>query len=246
MLNSMFRRRRSGFRQAAARHPEVFRPRVAVAMAIALALAASVASDTRAATSPIESSFADDQEAFQANSDTRRKTSPVTLSSANAAAGEDIAGQIFQSEVVSARSVATFARSVKPFGLLMNESFNPVFPHGGFETGPKGLSGRGLYNTIETLHGPRPARGGWAGNDESASPAANSSASSNALAQFWEQSASADFVFDHTASDGSANGAVTGAENVLIPLPAAAWSALSVMGGVGAFAGIRRMFRRGK
>jgi len=242
MLSSMLRRRRSGFRQAAAPHPGISRPFVAATVAIALAIVASMTPDTRAASSQLQSSLSSDQEIFQANSD--RKTSPVALSSADATAGEDIAAQIFQTEVVSARSVATFARSVKPFGLLMNENFNPVFPAGGYETGPRGLSGRGLANMIETLHGPRPMRGGWSGTDDADTGAAKSSTSSSALAQFWEQSASADFVFDQIASDGGANAAGPGAGNVLIPLPAAAWSALSVMGGVGVFAGIRRVFRR--
>ena len=239
-------RRSFGFRPAAAPHPDHARPLAAAVTAIVLALIASVASDVQAASAPLGSALSNDQEIVQPNPADSRKTTSGGLSRVDPAAGDAVAEQIFQSEFMSARSVATFARSAKPLGVLMSESFSPVFAPGGFDTGPKGLSGRGLYNTITTLHGPRPTRGSWAGADSLDTVVAESSTASAALAQFWEQSASADFVFDQSGSDAGANAAGVGAANVLIPLPAAAWSALSVMGGVGIFAGIRRAFRRSR
>jgi hypothetical protein len=66
---------------------------------------------------------------------------------------------------------------------------------------------------------------------------------------FWDDAASARSAVDDRASGSAdfasqANGRSEAHSNVMIPLPMAAWSGLSVLGGVGIVGGLRRLKRR--
>jgi hypothetical protein len=64
---------------------------------------------------------------------------------------------------------------------------------------------------------------------------------------FWDDAASARSAVDDRASAdlaSPANGRSEAHSNVMIPLPMAAWSGLSVLGGVGIVGGLRRLKRR--
>jgi hypothetical protein len=75
--------------------------------------------------------------------------------------------------------------------------------------------------------------------------------SSSLSLEFWDDATSARSAVDDRAT-GAAEFAVQGHvragahSNVMIPLPMAAWSGLSVLGGMGFAAGVRRVARRGR
>lgn len=73
-------------------------------------------------------------------------------------------------------------------------------------------------------------------------------ASSNTLSlEFWDDATSARSAVDDRsvrAGEASQGNGRSGHSNVMIPLPMAAWSALSVLGGVGFVSGIRKVARR--
>jgi hypothetical protein len=101
--------------------------------------------------------------------------------------------------------------------------------------GASDLHGSGLEETIRALRG---------GGDHHASK------SDNLFLTFWkddpsnESDAAADFGnLPIDAANVTGVGGI-GAGNVLIPLPSALFSGLSVMGGLSAMAGIRRFFKR--
>jgi hypothetical protein len=86
-------------------------------------------------------------------------------------------------------------------------------------------------------------------------PQVGASANASSLSlDFWDDASSARSAVDDRASGAadsaqgnarSGAGAAAGAHsNVMIPLPMAAWSGLSVFGGVGFVAGVRRFARR--
>lgn len=141
---------------------------------------------------------------------------------------EEAGGErIFQSDFVSGRSVASFARNSKPFhigdgGRMLDES------------GEMDLHRDKLSNTIVAFQA-----GGESAPDKNLHGAAS-------LLEFWEKSKSTRMDLEYNdAAPASAD--VRGAAapgNVLIPLPAAAWSGLSMLGGMGVLAGIRRLRRK--
>ena len=65
---------------------------------------------------------------------------------------------------------------------------------------------------------------------------------------FWDDSTSARSTIDDQATrpaeSAQGNARLGAHSNVMIPLPMAAWSGLSVFGGVGFASGVRRMMRR--
>jgi hypothetical protein len=134
-------------------------------------------------------------------------------------AGEVDAELVFNGEV-SPRAVAGFARSGESLDVSDAEETGLVIP------GSAELRGNGLMNTISALQS-RPPR------------------SAHALGLPWADDADETDLssFDIPVADAAAAG-VAGRDNVLIPLPLASWSALSVLGGVGFVAGLRRMARR--
>jgi hypothetical protein len=147
-------------------------------------------------------------------------------------AGNDgVAEEIFQNNFVSARSVAAFARNGQPVGSVDETQFDAapaaadsdlfVKRNASDPLGPKGAarsSGRSKSKALLTF---------WADSSSAADAGLDSGISAEAAA-----AAAA------TIATGS------GPSSVLIPLPAAAWSALSVMGGVSVMAGFRKIRRR--
>jgi len=87
----------------------------------------------------------------------------------------------------------------------------------------------------------------------SALPRVGSDASPATLLAFWDDASSARSALDDraTAAGELSSAAVQGAghtgaqSNVMIPLPMAGWSGFSVLGGLGLFAGLRRIIQRG-
>jgi hypothetical protein len=208
---------------------------LAVSFFVSLGVAVS---DTRAASTPI--STAQPIGEFVTSDGV-----PVHDVLARGADGRDeaVAEQIFQTEFASARSVASFARDAKPLGLLAQDGLTSSFPAAGIESGPMGLSGRGLFNTISALHGPG-ATPVWSADSDTDHGATAKSSSDHALAQFWERTASSGALSAGLSESSTSAAAGPGPSNVLIPLPAAAWSALSVLSGMGVMSVIRRQFRR--
>jgi hypothetical protein len=144
------------------------------------------------------------------------------------AGGDSAEEQIFQGDLVSARSVTDFARNAQPFGVMSNH-FN-VFS-GLAALRPLSLSGQGLAETIADLHDRRPS------HSASLKPVP-----ADASASGQTRLVPSDFAFDETAAAMTA-AAMPTQGNVLIPIPSAALSGLSVMGALGVFAGIRRAIR---
>lgn len=141
--------------------------------------------------------------------------------------GDSAEEQIFQGDLISARSVTDFSRNAQPFGVLNGQL--DVFS-GVASLQPLSLNGQGLSATIADLHDHRPLH--------SVPLRANAEAASSGQLR----SIRPEFAFDENAA------AVTAATaqspgNVLIPVPSAALSGLSVLGGLGIFAGIRRAIR---
>ena len=161
------------------------------------------------------------------------------------------ADQIFQSDVVSAKAVASFARNSQTFGLLSGTggAFNPLFSTAGGSgldaSGAADLRGDALLNTIFALQsgGTVHPRTG----PQVQSYLVSEAGKSDSYLMFWEDTNTAGADFDYNdlvvelAAAAAPGGA--GANNVAIPLPLAAWSALSVLGGMGALAGARRLLR---
>jgi hypothetical protein len=142
--------------------------------------------------------------------------------------GDGAEEQIFQGDLVSARSVTDFARNSQPFGVLSGH-FN-VFS-GLAALRPLSLGGQGLAETIADLHDRRPPH---------ATPSKAVSAESSPVGE--SRKTPSEFAFDQSVIAAAA-ASNTPQGNVLIPLPSAALSGLSVMGGLGVFAGIRRALR---
>jgi hypothetical protein len=187
---------------------------MAFAVAALAWTAAAHASSTPTALTNQQASLAGDQ--------------PLCLLSLNTQATDDgVADEIFQNNFVSARSVAAFARNGQPVGTVDETRFDAA----------PGSADPDLFkaSNSDTTGAKGPAR----------------QAKPKALLTFWaESNAATDMGIDTGVSAEAAAAAAaaiatgTGASSVLIPLPLAAWSALSVMGGVGAMAGFRKLRRR--
>jgi hypothetical protein len=179
----------------------------------------------------------------------------VLLAFAGAANADNLAGthadvtgvadQIFQSDYVAADSVAAFARNGETVGTVDGSDADPLADGGSssdiFE--PADLRGQELSNTIGAL------AGGGNGNSGSGNARKTAGKKPAPSLTFWEDAAASDADYagvspESAAALAAAVAAGAGPANVLIPLPAAAWSALSVMGGVGALAGFRKIRRR--
>lgn len=240
--------------------------RAAVALVVAAAALACPASDADAANSPIGPSIGSGElsqqqilENLYGGSFTRSgddfSNGQVDVERVSDEGGAE---QIFQSEFGSARAVASFARNSQTFGTINDEGrFLPLFrTHRNTldGAGPVDLRGSGLSNTILALQSggatyaadPTLNPGGadqlvsYAVKSRGASPAS----SPDAFLLFWEDTASASSDYDYNDLVVEVSAAGGDPANVLIPLPAAAWSGLMVMAGVGIAAGIRRMRRR--
>jgi hypothetical protein len=146
---------------------------------------------------------------------------------------DDGAGEeIFQTGSASGRSAATFARNGTDVSVGGDDRFDASMSDSSFGD----LGGKGLSHTIGALGGE--------------SKYTTGKAKPKALLSFWAESSAAEVGGDDSLSPEAAAAAAaalaagTGPSNVLIPLPVASWSALSVLGGCGLFAGIKKMRRR--
>jgi len=147
-------------------------------------------------------------------------------------AGNDgVAEEIFQNNFVSARSVAAFARNGQPVGSTDESQFDAA-------PGAADSDLFGKSNASDPIGAKGTVRSSGRGKPK-------------ALLTFWaDSSAAADAGLDTGVSAEAAAAAAaaiatgSGPSSVLIPLPAAAWSALSVMGGVSVMAGFRKIRRR--
>jgi hypothetical protein len=214
---------------------------LSLAAAVA-ALASALPSVATGASCTISSSAVSN--AQPADHSPARATDDFGSAKLSAQANADGADQIFQPEFVSARSVADFARNSQAMGTLDDVGrFQPLFnahSAGADGAGPVDLRGDGLSRMIVALQ---------SGND-AGKPAKHHNAGSSAPDSFmlvWEDTptSSTKSDYDYNELVAQAAGAVPGADNVLIPLPLAAWSGLTVMGGVGIATGIKRI-RRGQ
>lgn len=163
------------------------------------------------------------------------------------------AEQIFQGDVVSARAVAAFSRNTEAtVGSVTGGEFEPLFTVSGRGldvTGSAELSGPDLRTTMLALKsGGNVRESNGAGNAHplKAYSVTGADVNSRKFVLFWEDAAApySDFDYNDLVVElgGAAGG--RGSSNVLIPLPAAAWSGLSLLGGVSLMAGCRRLRQR--
>ena len=172
--------------------------------------------------------------------------------SSDADRGDVAAGaeQVFGSDLVSVRGVTSFSRGPDVSGPTDLTGLAPLLnptrlaPKG---SGPASLTGADLSETIFALRSDSVASRSEAGERvgsvlDGASDAGR--APRRALLMFWEdaEGTNADFILTDSADAAAATSGTRG--DVFIPLPAAAWSALSVMGGVSLMAGLRRVRQR--
>jgi hypothetical protein len=168
---------------------------------------------------------------------------------------EVVAEQIFQGELVSARAVATFSRNTQTFGMMDGDELEPLFTATGSGldvSGSADLTGRGLRNAVFALKSGGSVVESTGAN--SADPLIAYSVTGDDMDRrsfllFWEDAAlpQGDFDYNDLVVEVAGGGAAAGGRattHVLIPLPAAAWSGLSVMGGVSLMAGLRKLRQR--
>ena len=156
---------------------------------------------------------------------------------AGAHADASVADQIFQSDSVSAGSVAAFARNGETVGTVDGSDADPLTDAGNsadiFE--PSDLRGQELSNTIGATSA--------AGNGSK--PAGKKAAALT----FWEDAAAADASYAGVSAESAAAAAAAVAAGVrprqrADPPPRRRVERLSVMGGVGALAGFRKLRQR--
>jgi hypothetical protein len=137
------------------------------------------------------------------------------------------AEKAFRSDTLSGRSESTSS------GPVQAPALNPIATDGEFDSAPTGeLRGKLLYRVMSDL------------------PQVGSAAKTSPLRlDFWDDASSARSAIDERALGtaeltAGGTGRLPGHSNVMIPLPTAAWSGLSVLGCVALAAGIRRLARR--
>lgn len=223
----------------------------------ALAVLVAVAPGVRAASSPVGgsslSSDTPEREFLHRLDDVRLAGGREDLASialdADSLAIQTGAERIFQGELVSVKAVATFSRGA--------ETLEPIRRHvdpllgargGGRSPGSAGVTGADLSETIFALQSDSIASrahdapdGGIDGKSLFALGVVAGRAPRKAMQMFWEDDA--DFVYtgNRRVEVAAATASAGAGANVFIPLPAAAWSALSVLGGAGLAAGLRRL-----
>ena len=161
------------------------------------------------------------------------------------------AEQIFNGDVVSARAVAAFSRNTQTLATLKG-SLNPLFTVTGDDlevSGSADLTGEDLTDTIFALQS---SSNIFKQTDNGSLDSLRSysvtglDVDRDTFVLFWDDAIAADGDLDYNdlVVEVSTAGGTRGGSNVMIPLPAAAWSALSVMGGVSLMAGLRKIRER--
>ncbi len=137
------------------------------------------------------------------------------------------AEQLFQSDFVSARATTLLARDNQAVSGLSDGVLAGLSQ----TSQPVDLRGKGLSLTISAL--------------QNVSPSIRSARLSPATLDFWNETATdeIDVTYEGVTAEFSTRNRVE-RPNVLIPLPAAAWSGLTVLGGVSLLAGARKIRRR--
>lgn len=162
------------------------------------------------------------------------------------------AEQIFQGELSSVKAVADFSRGTQTLQAADGDSVAPLMTATGGGLKPPAaasLTSADLSETIFALQSdagafPAAASGGL---DSLFASTVAGRAPRKAMLMFWEEAdgSDGDVSYSDLAVEAvAAAGGRGNTGNVLIPLPAAAWSGLSLMGGVGAMAGLRRLRQR--
>jgi hypothetical protein len=165
------------------------------------------------------------------------------------------AERLFRGELASVKGVADFSRGAQTLVSSEGERADPVLSAAAAVTlGPiaptSEVTGAELSETIFALQSDASAwRSARADADADAAPRTTSAASAGrsprkAMQMFWEDADDADVVYGDTAVQLAAAGSRASGANVAIPLPAAALSGLTVLGGVTLGAGLRRLRQR--
>lgn len=168
------------------------------------------------------------------------------------------AEQRWNVNVTSARAVAVFSSYNQSFGQLVNGGYKPLFDVSG-----KGYDVSGSTDNV----GSRPVGGftfARAGDDKvlhdrvfASTPSANRNGEDHLVSYrvsgtggsgqtyllFWEDAIGKGSDFDHNDLVVELKSAPSG-EALLIPLPAAAWTGLSGLAGLGLIRGVNRLRRR--
>lgn len=162
---------------------------------------------------------------------------------------------VFQGDLVSVKAVASFSRGVQTLDTsddptpLLNAAPSPV-PVAGPPSSSTTLTSAALSEMIFALQSETSAsRSATLTNDEGARSLPSAGPSPRkAQRMFWEDAEDGDFIYRDPSSAELAAAAAVGARGASgansIPLPAAAWSAMTVLGAIGATAGVRRLRRR--
>lgn len=161
---------------------------------------------------------------------------------------------VFQGDLVSVKAVASFSRGIQmdtsddPTPLL-NAAPAPV-PVAGPSSSSTTLTSAALSEMIFALQSEASAsRSATLTHDEGARSHSSAGLSPRkAQRMFWEDAEDGDFIYRDPSSAELAAAVAVGARGAgganSIPLPAAAWSAMTVLGAIGATAGARRLRRR--
>lgn len=162
------------------------------------------------------------------------------------------AEQIFRGELLAIKAVAAFSRNTQTLGTVEGDGFRPLLTPTGIGLNASGtvtLTGADLSETIFALQSdgkvvPSTETGG--GDPLMTYVVTGQEDPRKTFLMFWEDAKApyADFDYNDLVVElGSAGGDSTGsaAVNVIIPLPAAVWSGLSVIGALAALAGLRRL-----
>ena len=172
------------------------------------------------------------------------------------------ASRILQGDLSSASAVAKFSQSPSSLEDANERSFDPLPSLAGSSpVAPRaaGITGADLTETIFALQSDsiasrsRGISGDEGGDSDGDSlfgkPSSAGRGARKTKKMFWEEAADADWTYaadPRMAAVLDAGPRAAGSADVFIPLPAAAWSALTVLGGASVMAGLRRLRRRAK
>ena len=159
--------------------------------------------------------------------------------------------QIFRGDLVSMRAVPTFSRATRALDTSDGEGFDAVFNSTAAVNASGATAaaspGAELSETIFALQSDSSASRSPAPEKPDDSLFTRTSSTTRgprkAGLMFWEDAADAEVLYASGDVASAAGGRGAGA-NLVIPLPAAAWSGLSLMFGVSLMAGVRRLRNR--
>jgi hypothetical protein len=155
--------------------------------------------------------------------------------------------QVFRGELSSVKSVPAFSRGAKAWDAGDRDGFAAMLAATDPNPQRSGAAALTSADLTETIFALRSGSAKSASSDKADAPftagaVVDGRAPRRAPQMFWEDAGGADMDFSSEAGVDVTAARTVGGNNVLIPLPAAAWSALSVLAGAGLLSAARRRF----